>query len=494
MFYRLKEDLLLRGWDMLPTGLVRKLGQEVAFLPPKTYRTLQKATEMMPGSLFSGEEKKILEELVQGKILEESDTPVPLAEEQRYRSYPNRYLYSVHWAITGKCNCRCRHCYMSAPTRTDALVRARACDATGFRPPTAKIDEPSIEECLDIVKQMEAAGVRTVSLTGGEALTRRDFFTIVDALTEAGICLTTIMSNGLLVNEKTIGALTARGLKPEINMSFDGIGWHDWLRGIGGAEKAVIRAFELCKKNGIPTGAEYCLHKGNREVLGDSVKLLDELGCGSLKVNRLSLEGEGLKIVDYAISQEEGYETYLDYLPRYYEEKIKMPLMLAGFFYSGGDGTYSIPFDKKLAEDKDCGSYCLCGHARNHMYITVEGAMVPCVSMGSSEGGREQFPNIHDMGLAEALVDSSYMKFIDTRLRDYFAHNPDCAACEYKNCCAGGCRGHVAVSSGTDLLAKDEETCTFFKQGWYKRLIDKMAELGVKQRGAKVTTELCENC
>ena len=106
----------------------------------------------------------------------------------------------------------------------------------------------------------------------------------------------------------------------------------------------------------------------------------------------------------------------------------------------------------------------LCGHARNYMYITAEGAMVPCIPMGSAEGGRRtrtdalmpgqasdapllprrHFPNIRETSLADALRDSYYMGFIDTRLRDYFAHNPGCAVCEYRNRCAGGCRGNVA--------------------------------------------------
>ena len=27
----------------------------------------------------------------------------------------NRFVRTAHWSITGKCNYRCRHCYMSAP-------------------------------------------------------------------------------------------------------------------------------------------------------------------------------------------------------------------------------------------------------------------------------------------------------------------------------------------------------------------------------------------
>ena len=471
MYYKLKDEFRLRGWELLPTGIVRRLSGDVGFLPPAVYRALQKACSALPvGSvLFSAEEKKMLAELCEAGILEKSEVPAPLSDAQKYRAYPNRFLYSVHWAITGNCNCRCRHCYMSAPT--------------------GKIGEPSLDDCLDVVRQMEAAGVRTVSLTGGEALLRRDFFAIVDALIDADILIVTVMSNGLLVNEKTLDEFERRGLRPEFNMSFDGVGCHDWLRGVPGAEQAVLRAFSLCRERGFPTGAEYCLHKGNLSALRESVKLLGELGCQTLKVNRLNVEGEALGIADYAITRDEEFQTYLDYIPQFYEDGAPLSLMLSGFFCSDGTDGFEVPFVKN-EEDEDCGDYCLCGHARNYMYITAEGAMVPCIPMGSAEGGRRHFPNIRETSLADALRDSYYMGFIDTRLRDYFAHNPGCAVCEYRNRCAGGCRGRVAgrredatstscrpadtsVSvrvAEDDLLARDEDACAFFRQGWYNKV------------------------
>lgn len=464
MYYRLKDEFRLRGWELLPTGIVRRLSGDVDFLPPAVYRALQKACGSLPvGSvLFSEEERKMLAELCEAGILEKSEVPAPLSDAQKYRAYPNRFLYSVHWAITGNCNCRCRHCYMSAPTRTEAHMNG----------------EPSLDDCLDVVRQMEAAGVRTVSLTGGEALLRRDFFAIVDALIDADILIVTVMSNGLLVNEITLDEFERRGLRPEFNMSFDGVGCHDWLRGVPGAEQAVLRAFSLCRERGFPTGAEYCLHKGNLSALRESVKLLGELGCQTLKVNRLNVEGEALGIADYAITRDEEFQTYLDYIPQFYEDGAPLSLMLSGFFHSDGTDGFEIPFVKN-EEDEDCGDYCLCGHARNYMYITAEGAMVPCIPMGSAEGGRCHFPNIRETSFDDALRDSYYMNFIDTRLRDYFAHNPGCAVCEYRNRCAGGCRGRVASAGAAevDLLARDEDACAFFRQGWYDRVTKLMEKI-----------------
>ena len=453
MYYRLKDEFRLRGWELLPTGIVRCLSGDVEFLPPAVYRALQKACSSLPvgSTLFSAEEQKMLAELCKAEILEKCEKSTPLSEEQKYRAYPNRFLYSIHWSITDNCNCRCRHCYMSAGKHTEV--------------------EPSLKDCLEVVRQMEEAGVRTVSLTGGEALVRRDFFDIVDALIEADILIVTVMSNGLLVNEKTLDEFERRNLRPEFNMSFDGIGCHDWLRGVPGAEKAVRRAFALCKERGFPTGAEYCLHKGNLSALRESVKFLGELGCQTLKVNRLSLEGEALGITDYALTRNEEFQTYLDYIPQFYEDGAPLSLMLSGFFHSDGMEDFDIPFVKN-EEGEDCGDYCLCGHARNYMYITPEGTMVPCIPMGSAEGGRRHFPNLRDTKLADALRDSHYMGFINTRLRDYFAHNPGCAACEFRNRCAGGCRGRVAsAGGGDDLMARDEDTCAFFRGGWYEKLL-----------------------
>ena len=245
MYYCLKEEYLLRGWDKLPTGIVKRASGEVAFLEPAFYAKIKDMSWMIvEGSPFlTKDEKTALDQLAEKGIVYLNETTVPYTEQQKYRYYPNRYLRAVHWAITGRCNCRCRHCYMSAPT--------------------GKIGEYSTEECMDIIDQMEKAGIQAVSLTGGEALVRRDFIRIVERLTQAGIRIETIMSNGLLVNESLLKRLEELGQKPEFNMSFDGVGYHDWLRGLNGAEKAVRRAFELCRDRGFPTGAEMCLWKEN---------------------------------------------------------------------------------------------------------------------------------------------------------------------------------------------------------------------------------------
>ena len=239
-------------------------------------------------------------------------------------------------------------------------------------------------------------------------------------------------------------------------------------------EKKVLSAFALCAEHGFPTGSEYCLHRGNMAVFRESVKLLGSLGCGSLKVNGLSLEGEALQIRDAAITPDEEYSFYLDYIPQFYEDGEPLRLMLSGMFHSRGKGQAVIPFEK-MPEDRDCGNYCLCGHARNQMYLSQDGYIVLCIPIGSVEKGRNCFPNIRDMTLSQALQDSFYMSFIDTRLNAYFDIHPECRACEYRNRCAGGCRGNAAESG--ELMARDQKACIFFRNGWYDRVKELLQKL-----------------
>ncbi len=458
-YLRLKENVMLRGWDKLPAALVDSKSPAVSFIQPEVLMMLRQDDGVLlrNSALRTPVQNRIVEQMIKAGMLEETDWPVKLSEEQKYYKYPNRFLHMVHWSITGNCNCRCRHCYMSAPT--------------------GEIGEPSLDECLDLIDQMAAAGVRAISLTGVEALVRKDFLQIVDRILERGMFITTIMSNGLLVTDKLLDELEARGIHPEFNMSFDGIGCHDWLRGVPGAEKAVLEAFERCRDRGFSTGAEFCLHKGNKHVLRESINRLAEAGCRSLKVNRLSVEGEATSIADYAITVEEAFEIYYEYIPHYYEDDVQMELMLNGMFLGHPNRKSQIGF-VRLEEGRDCSDYCLCGHARNRMHITADGYCVPCIAMGSIEHGRDKFPNINDMSFAEVLSDSSYMDFMALRLADYFRKNPGCANCEFHNRCAGGCRGQAVEHSDTaDVLAKDPEVCTFFKKGWYQKTLTLIEEL-----------------
>ena len=459
-YYKLKEGLLLRGWDRLPWAIVNAHNGRAHFL--KSQREMD-AVRFCNGRidvdlpLVDSDVRALVPHLVEAGIVEPCEPGDSILPEQQYRRYPNRYIRAAHWSVTGRCNLRCKHCYMSAPD--------------------AKYGELGHDEAMAIVDELRDAGVAQVSLTGGEPLVRKDFMDIVDRLLEYGIRISQIYSNGMAVSEKLLQALDSRGVHPEFNMSYDGPGKHDWLRGVVGAEKAVDRAFLLCRDMGFPTGAEMCIHEGNKDLLRETVNHLSEVGCSSLKTNPISDIGawhEGGH--GRSIATSELLQIYLDYVPQYHEDGMPLSILLGGFFSASPrkPGSWDVPVYRYPRDPERC---CVCNHARQVMYISPEGRVLPCMALSGMEI-QEEFPLLGELGLTRCLTDSRYMEFIDTRADVLLAHNTACSACAFAPWCQGGCRAAALEDSGqTDLLYRDMSTCQLYRDGWIARLVRLMREL-----------------
>ncbi len=465
MRYILNDRFLLRGWEKLPHALADRKTGRVRFLSPWEMEALQLCDGRIETSLplISRELRDLLPILEKNGIVRPAEAGETLRPEQEYRRYKARYIQMAHWSVTGRCNYRCKHCFMSAPD--------------------AKCGELSHEQIMKTVQELSDCGVMKVSLTGGEPLLRKDFLEIVDALIERDIRITQIYSNGALVREPLLKALDERGIHPEFNMSYDGVGWHDWLRGVPGAEEAVDTAFRLCRDMGFPTGAEMCLHRNNKHLLRETVLHLAELGCRHLKTGTISNEGEWKKHGGgLDLEADELFELYFAYLPQYYEDGMPLDLHLGGFFSASPrePQRYDIPF---MRSPCDPTKTCLCHSARNVLYISPDGRALPCMLLSGMEI-EKQFPLISELGLARCLTDPFYLRFIDTRLSEFLALHPECRACRYKSRCYGGCRASAMSDSGeNDWMAIDETCCRFFRGGYADRVIAFMRELHPEIQG-----------
>lgn len=465
MRYILNERYALRGWEKLPWAVADSRTGQTHFISAQEMDALKLCNGKIETDLplIPRELRNMLPVLEKNGIIRTAATGETIRPEQEYRKYPVRYIRTAHWSVTGRCNYRCKHCYMSAPD--------------------AKYGEMNHEQIMRMVRELSDCGVMNVSLTGGEPLVRKDFLEIVDALLERGIRIIQIYSNGALVKEPLLKALDGRGIHPEFNMSYDGVGWHDWLRGIPGAEAAVDRAFRLCRDMGFPTGAEMCLHQGNKHLLRESVNHLRDVGCGSVKTNPVSNVGEWQKNgCGESISMDELFQIYLDYVPKYYADGMPISLMLGGFFSAdpAKPERWDVPLYHYPIDPTKC---CVCNHARMVMYISAEGRALPCMSLSGMDI-QEKFPLIPEIGLAKCITDSFYMDFINTRADKVLEHNPECADCPWRSWCLGGCRASGLDGSGQkDLMYKDPACCLMFRDGWIGRLTALMKRIKPEASG-----------
>lgn len=456
-YYKLSESVLLRGWQDHPYALVIRPENTVRFVSEGIFQLLEFCDGLFDTDMpfFPGQTRRTLKELEEQGYITQCAKGEKITEEQRYRKYENRFIRSINFSITGRCNYHCKHCYLSAPE-------------------TASVDLP-LETIYDIIAQMEECGVPEVLLTGGEPLVRQDLEDIISAFAARKIWISCIFSNGKLVTPALLDMLERYGFKPQFNMSYDGdAGWHDWLRGVPHAGEIVLDAFDLCRERGFPTAAEFSIHKGNKDVLRESINTLASHGCSSLKVNVVADVGSWKSQGgNYSLSVDEMFQIFLAYIPHYFKDGMPLDIMLHGFFMGKkGDSQWLIPLacSNQCTETDDILKRVVCVSAYENLYISPDGHVTACSFIAGMEM-IDEFPLITEVGLRKTVSDSMYAQLFGSNVGQLFDQNKECNNCEAKYVCAGGCRGN-ALMYENDFFGKDRIACKIFREGWDKQIRD----------------------
>lgn len=143
--------------------------------------------------------------------------------------------------LTNKCNQKCIYCY-------NVEKRAR---------------ELSTAEFKSAIRQLENLGTLFLTFTGGEVLTRPDFFEIARYARERGFAIR-MLTNGTLIDEETADKIAVlQPLSVEISLFSIKPEIHDAVtRTMGSLEKA-LEAMRLLKKRGIKVLAKSTFMRQN---------------------------------------------------------------------------------------------------------------------------------------------------------------------------------------------------------------------------------------
>lgn len=459
-YYILNKGFELRGWDGLPFGLRYPNPHFTDFFDKEDYRIIYAldGRHDIDEETLSEHQKKLLDYLKKAEIALEASGEERLEPHQEYLKYPGMYKKSVQWSITGRCNYKCRHCFMSAP------------DYKG--------EDLSLEQSLRILDQLVENGIMCVALTGGEPFVNPHFYEILDGMKERGLHLDTLYSNGKMIDDHLLDELEKRDMHPAFHISFDGVRWHDWLRGIDGAEEDTVRAFRLLRERGYQTSSSMCLHKHNIGDLRENINFLASLGLVHVKINVAAPAGRWKNETEHFLTQDDANQAVIDYLPYYFEDGMPVSVQLCTFLdINKEEGVMRVP-SKKYSGREGAEQEFSCGVVKTSMYISPQGKVLPCMTLGGTAID-PQFESVLDRDLSEILKNSHYRSICNVKMGDCINHNEKCRDCRYRLKCGAGCRACGCGETGTDYLAIDEECCDFFLNGWY----DKALELVERYRG-----------
>jgi heme d1 biosynthesis radical SAM protein NirJ len=195
----------------------------------------------------------------------------------------------VIWNLTRRCNLRCRHCYT---TSADVAFPG----------------ELTHEQAMAVVDDLAAYRIPALILSGGEPLSRFDFFEIAEKARE-GCRYLALSTNGTPVVGETADRIAAIGFN-YVGISLDGIGpLNDWFRGREGAFDEALAGIRACKTRGIKVGLRFTMTEANADQLPAMLDLCGDEGIDKFYLSHLVYAGRGDKNRGDDASRERGRDA-----------------------------------------------------------------------------------------------------------------------------------------------------------------------------------------
>lgn len=458
MYYRLNDNYALRAWKFVSHVLYYRYSPALIRVDDESLELLQQCD----GENDLEENEKLNSLCEQGVIVPCSRGEHP-SEWSHYRKYEHRFVYAMNLMLTGKCNYNCRHCF-NAAENADRMA------------------EWDYDALIDLFDQAAECGIHSITLTGGEPMIHPRFNDIVRAIYERNMVLEKLTTNGFFLRQETLDLFKELNTSPRIKISFDGLGHHDWMRGVSGAEEDAIRAFRLCAENGFRTLAQTQVHRGNIDVMRETLCFLEDLGVTSTRIIRTTPVPRWVKnSPDGSLPMEEYFGKMLNLAEDWMRGEHTMSVVVWRYLnLYPQEKTYSMILDQR-PDGHYHPTAPVCGGNRTMMAVTCEGNAVPCLQMSDyvAQLGKT-YDNLHEWRLKDVLEKGEWLTAVCKNHYWLREHNKQCDSCEWFGHCGGGCRALGILDAGErtgkfDYSASDPLACLFFKGGWYDRVKERLS-------------------
>lgn len=448
MYLKLNPKLALRSWIGIPYAYYMDGKLDAEALPKEAYERLQ---------LCDGMHEIPDDPLTDGLVkhgfctpCEKDDCP---SENSLARFCMNRYFPAVNWAITGKCNYNCLHCFNAAD------------NARSF-------NEFTWDECQKFLDEAKECGIHAFIITGGEPLLHPNFRDIIRSIYERGMYILEINTNGYLITQQLLDEMKAAGCRAILKISFDGLGHHDYLRNFHGAEERTLEAVKLCKANGFTVYLQMNINHYNLDTLLPTLEMADNLDIEYMRVIRTSESPRWLlNSAKGSLSYEEYYETCLKTAADYIKKPHRMKLIFWQFLELDPEKKqYQCIPESWIPPNANTTRIATCPENRRIISVTPKGNLIPCQQMsGAFENLGIVLGNVKNTTLRLLLLQSPYLDEVTLTVGSLYERNKECNSCQYWAKCLGGCRA-LAYLTSNDLHGPDKSKCCYYKNDYHTKI------------------------
>ena len=352
--------------------------------------------------------------------------------------------FLVVWDFTHNCNLNCKHCYSnSGATRETELTT---------------------KEAMEVVDQLADAGVIALAFSGGEPLSRKDFFEVARHAANRGLYVS-VATNGTLLTKENVQKLKEAKIN-YVEVSIDGATaeTHDSFRGVPSAFDKAVAGLKRCVEEDLCACIATTATKSNIDEMPEILDLAEEIGAARFTYFNFIPTGRGKEHYDQDLSPEEREKLMLyllDRMSKGYKVTIltTAPQLARVALQCQGPGDMAtmsmahmqtVKVSKKAVPLADFIGGC--GAGRLYCSLSPQGDVHPCVFLPINVGNlkKEKFG---DVWLNSKLFNA---------LRNRDNLKGACGKCDYKYIC-GGCRAR-ANAYKKDIMASDVG-CILAKEG-----------------------------
>jgi radical SAM protein with 4Fe4S-binding SPASM domain len=339
----------------------------------------------------------------------------------------------VVWNMTRTCNLACKHCYIEA-------------DARSFE------GELTTEEAKAFIDDLAEYRVPVLLFSGGEPMTRPDFFELGRYATDGGLRVV-VSTNGTLITEENAARLREAGFK-YVGVSLDGMEeTHNSFRGMENAFQRSVQGIRNALEAGLNAGVRFTISRYNYKELPQILDFVVKEGIPRFCMYHLVYSGRGKEIAEEDLTNEERREV-MEYLvektQELHREGVDLEILTVD---NHADGVYLYRYirerDPKRADEVMAllqmhGGCSACGKVSN---VDNLGNVHPCQFWGHRTLGNVRERKFSEIWQARS---NPFMK----EMREKPAHlKGKCGICRFSPVC-GGCRIRAERVYG-DVWAED---------------------------------------